>query len=261
MKNLLITAFCLFIAQHVLAEPEIKGNQAELAQYLSGIPKTVMVLGEAEVRVPADKAVVSLKVCTENKSLHEALRANQEVRAKVGVFLQKQGIPPERVQAARFSSTPKFGMFGEKAKSYRVENVVKISVKDEKELQIAASAVDNWSEVQFVGAEFEHQDKEALKGRAVAEACENAQKRSKIFKEKLGLKLIPAKFSGGAVSQRMPAAVGNYADPSYARKAAGRSAALTPLPAAEADVAESVSSFGELIFNVEVTVEYQVQGK
>ena len=100
-------------------------------------------------------------------------------------------------QASRFSSTPKFGMFGEKAKSYRVDNLVKVAVQDEKELQIAASAVDSWPEVQFVGAEFEHQDKEALKIRAVAEACENAQKRSKIFEEKLGLKLVPSRFSGG----------------------------------------------------------------
>ena len=80
-----------------------------------------------------------------------------------------------------------------------------------------------------------------------------------IFEEKLGFKLIPSKFSSGAVSQRMTAAVGNYDNASYARKTAGITSGLTPLPAAEPDVAESVSSFGELIFNVEVTVEYVVQ--
>ena len=52
--------------------------------------------------------------------------------------------------------------------------------------------------------------------------------------------------------------VGNYPNPSYARKAV---ALTTPLPTAEADVAESVSSFGELIYTVEVTIEYQVQPK
>ena len=228
MKHIAIAVFCLFTAQHVLAEPEIKGNPAELAQYLSGIPKTVMVMGEAEVRVPADKAIVSLKVSTENKALHEALRSNQEVRSKVGSFLQKQGIPAERVKASRFSSTPKFGMFGEKAKSYRVDNVVKVAVQDEKELQIAASAVDSWPEVQFVGAEFEHEGKEALKSKAVAQACENAQKRSKIFEEKLGFKLIPSRFSGGAVSQRLPAMVGNYASSSYAKGGGGHHAPPPP---------------------------------
>jgi uncharacterized protein YggE len=74
----------LFATLHVLADTEIKGNPIELAQYLSGIPKTVKIMGEAEVRVPADKAIVSLKVSTENKALHEALRSNQEVRSSSG---------------------------------------------------------------------------------------------------------------------------------------------------------------------------------
>ena len=245
---------CLAYQPYTLIAHVRSGQSCRLVEVSAGLRAG----GEAEVRVPAEKAIVSLKVSTENKALHEALRSNQEVRTKLGGFLQKQGIPPERVQASRFSSTPKFGMFSEKAKSYRVDNVVKVAVQDEKELQIAATAVDSWPEVQFVGAEFEHEGKEALKSKAVAQACENAQKRSKIFEEKLGFKLVPSKFSGGTVSQRLPAMVGNYPNSSYARKAA---AAVTPLPAAEADVAESVSSFGELIYTVEVTIEYQVQPK
>jgi len=124
-------------------------------------------------------------------------------------------------------------------------------------LQIAASAVDFFSEVQFVGAEFEHEGKEALKSKAVAQACENAQNRSKVFEDKLGFKLIPSKFSGGAVSQRKPATVVNFRSLSDSGKVAG----VTPLPAAEADVADNVSSFGELIYTVEVTIEYQIKPK
>jgi hypothetical protein len=52
--------------------------------------------------------------------------------------------------------------------------------------------------------------------------------------------------------------VGNYDNARYAKKAMGFSGGTTPLPAAEAEVTDTVSSFGELIFNVEVTVEYVV---
>ena len=252
---------CLFIGCHLFADTEIKGTPAELSNYLSGIPKIVVIAGEAEVLAPADKAIVSLKVSTESKALHDTLRANQEIRSRLADYLQKQGIPADRVKPAKFSSTPKFGLFGEKAKSYRVDNLVKVAVQDEKELQIAASAVDSWSEVQFLGAEFEHVNKDALKAKAVAEACENAEKRRKLFEEKLGFKLAPTKFSGGAVSQRTPAMLANYASSSYnSRKG------LTPLSAASpeptANVAhEEVSSFGELIYNAEVTIEYEVQRK
>jgi len=127
-------------------------------------------------------------------------------------------------------------------------------------LQIAASAVDSWPEVQFVGAEFEHQDKEALKSRAVAQACENAQKRSKIFEEKLGFKLFRQGFRGGGGFAAAVGDGGKLWRAELCRKGAGESPLrLTSLPSAEAAVAESVSTFGELIYNVEVTIEYQVQ--
>src|SRR6266853_4406873 len=266
MLKIPIITSCLLAACRLFADTEIKGTPAELSTYLTGIPKNVVITGEAEVRVSADKAIVSLKVSTESKALHDTLHLNQEVRSKLVDFLQKQGIPSDHVQASRFSSTPKFGLFGEKAKSYRVDNLVKVAVLDERELQIAASAVDSWSEVQFLGAEFEHIDKDALKGKAIADACENAEKRRKIFEEKLGFKLVPSRFSGGAVSQRAPAMLGNYQSASYdtKRTPAHISTLSAGLPASAGDVTalrEDVSSFGELIYTAEVTIEYEVKAK
>jgi len=123
------------------AEPEVKGTPVELTAYLTGIPRLVSVTGEAEVRIPAKRALLTLTVITEYRSLQEALRANADLRAKVTSHLKQQGIPADRVQSSKFSSTPKFGIFGEKAKSYRVENLMRVSVQDEKELRSAASAV------------------------------------------------------------------------------------------------------------------------
>jgi uncharacterized protein YggE len=67
----------------VRAEPEIKGSAAELTQYLNGVAHVVNLTGESEVKVLADRAIISLKVTTENKSLQEASRANQALRAKM----------------------------------------------------------------------------------------------------------------------------------------------------------------------------------
>src|ERR1041385_4920668 len=108
MRNfiLLVSGF-LFLSQLFAAEPELKGSPAELAAYLAGLPKIVSVAGEAEVKVPADRASLMLKVTTESKSLQDALRANQEVRAKMISLLIERGIAPEKVQSSRFSSTPK----------------------------------------------------------------------------------------------------------------------------------------------------------
>src|SRR5437867_1478672 len=237
MRKIIILGLFVLAGSRIFAEPELKGTAPELAQYLAGVPKGVGIRGEGEVRASADRAIVSLKVTTESRSLQEAVQANQDIRSKMLGYFKKQGIPAERVHASKFSSTPKFGLFSEKAKSYRVENVVKVTVLDEKEFQGAAGAVDTWSQVQFVGAEFEHADKEALKRKAVEQACDKANERKKIYEEKLGVKLVPAAFVEGMV---VPSArvVGGQAGtpPSFAgrRRMVALSAGL-PEAAAVAD--------------------------
>jgi uncharacterized protein YggE len=245
----------------IAAEPELRGSPTELSTYLASVPKIVSIVGDSEQKVPADKAVMSLKVTTENKSFQEALHANQEVRSKLVAFLKKAGIPADRVKASRFSSTPKFGWFSEKAKSFRVENLVKVTVLDEKEFQAAASAVDAWPEVQFVGADFELEGKEAMKQKVLADACNKAADRGKVYEEQLGLKLVPARFSGGEVLQKSPATVGNYLVGGYSTAGKRSAPDVASLQTGAEAGAESVSSFGELVFTAQVTVEYTVQGK
>src|SRR5262249_17325836 len=143
----IIILLCCCIACQTRSEPELKGSATELAQFLSGVPKTATVTGEGEIKVPAECAVVTLKISTENKSLLASLRLNQELRAKLLTHLNKQGIPSARVQSSKFSSTPKFGWLSEKAKSYQVENVVKVTVLEENEFQAVGGSVDNWPEV------------------------------------------------------------------------------------------------------------------
>jgi uncharacterized protein YggE len=233
------------------AEPEIKGTPSDLTQFISTIPKTVFVTGQSEVRLAAARAIVSLTVVTENKSLSEALRFNAEICSKVRSELKRQGIAPEKIQGSRFSSTPKFGIWGDKAKSYRVENVLRVSVQDEKEFRSAAKAVDSIAEVNFSGVEFEYNDQETAKAKAIAEACDNAESRKKVYEEHLGIKLTSKRFTEGAIAANEPAP--QPMKPDYYE----RSRASSPSTSVE----ESTSSFGEIVFKASVSVEYQADSK
>src|SRR5262249_53240699 len=132
MFKLAVISAASVICFHAWAEPEIKGTATELAQFIGSVPKTALLTGESEVRIPANRAILTLRVTTENRSLQEALRLNADFRARIAQQLKGQGITADRIQASKFSSTPKFGMFGDKAKSYRVENLMRIAVNDEK---------------------------------------------------------------------------------------------------------------------------------
>jgi uncharacterized protein YggE len=278
--SLLLSIVAISLTLTARAEPELKGTPSELSRYLQDVPiretpKTISIAGEAELRVPADQAVVTLKVTTENKSLHEALRLNQEVRTKLIAHLKSHNMPAERVHASKFSSTPRFGLFGEKAKSYKVENLVRITVEDEHEFQLTASTVDQFAEVQFVAADFEVKDKEAMKAKAMAQACDNANKRKGLLEEKLGMSLKATGFSSGPVLQSMNSEGRRYPSGSYygggslgGYKALARSAdqAITSGVRSEPmaggpDAGEDVSSFGEMIYTAGVTIEYRVEGK
>lgn len=253
-------ALLFVITPAVQAEPEIKGTAAELSEHLATVPRTVLLSGESELKVPSDRALVSLSVVTEHRSLQEASRQNQELRAKLIKTLAGQGISADRIQASKFSSTPKYGVFGDKAKSYRVENVVKISAQDEKEFQAVANLVDAHAEVRYESIDFEHSDKEGLKKKVLEQAIDKVTEKQRLFQEKLGVKLKVKSFVEGrssvgdvVVGRRIYAGL----EGSYSKMATlGATRSVTPMPEA---VSEALpTSFAEMIFRAQVAVEYTV---
>lgn len=253
-------ALMLAITTAVKAEPEIKGTATELSEHLAAVPRTVLLSGESEVKVPSDRALVSLSVVTEHRSLQEASRQNQELRAKLIKTLAGQGIAADRIQASKFSSTPKYGVFGDKAKSYRVDNVVKITAQDEKEFQAVANLVDTHAEVRYESIEFEHSDKEGLKKKVLEQAIDKVAEKQRLYQEKLGVKLKVKGFVEGrssigdvVVGRRMYAGL----EGSYSKVATlGATRSVTPTPEA---VSEALpTSFAEMIFRAQVAVEYTV---
>src|SRR5437016_3661199 len=91
MLRIPIITSCLPAGCRLFADTEIKGTPTELSNYLTGIPKNVVITGEAEVRVSADKAIVSLKVSTESKALHDTLALEPGSEIQAGRFSPETG--------------------------------------------------------------------------------------------------------------------------------------------------------------------------
>jgi hypothetical protein len=262
-KSVTVVTVCLVAAQ-LRAEPELKGSPPELAAYLAGVPQLVSITGEAELKVPADHALISLKVVTESRSLQEASRANQEIRAKILRSLADNGIPANRVKPSNFSSTPKYGVFREKAKSYRVENIVKVTVQDEKEFQAVANLVDTIGEVHYESIEFEHSDKEGLKTKALAQAIDKASEKKRLYEEKLGVKLSPRQFTEGGVLPIPQPVRRRYYDAKATERisyGAPSSSSLAAVGESETAEEEMPTAFSELVFAARVTVVFAVESK
>jgi uncharacterized protein YggE len=236
------------------AEPELKGRPSELAGYLAGLPPTVSISGEGEVKAQADRAILTFKVTTDAKLLHDAVQANQELRRKMAEFLKEHGVEPARIQAGRFSSTEKHGTFSDKVKGYRVENLVKVTVLNEQEFQSAAEISARFPDVTYLNVEFEHSDKEKLKTTAASQACENAERRKQMFEQKLGLRLSPRRFFDAypqVSNNRFITGVAGGTAPSFVTG--------TFSSPADIEARESATAFGELVFRAHVTIEYIVE--
>lgn len=251
MKQFLISVICLAIINPIsAAETELKGTVNEIRQHLSALDRFVTVLGEAEVKSPADRAIVTLRLTAESKSLHDALKANQTLRTKLVGALTGRGIAADRIDAGKFSSTPRNWIFSEKVKNYKVETLVKVTVLSEAELQDTSRMLDELNGLEYAGMEFEHSKKEELKRKALAQALESATARKKVYEEQLGVGLTAYKFTEN-VSVTPSRVIGTQGG-SESR------AGMTSTPLLYSTASEAASGFGEKVYTAQVMVQYSV---
>jgi len=244
------------------AEPELKGTATELAAHLASIPGSVIITAEGEANAQADKATITLRAVTEGKGLQPAIKANQEVKNRLVSLLKERGVSEDRIKASRFSSTPKHSVFSDKAKGYRVENQLKVTVLDDQEFQAVALAADALPEIHYAGIEFDHSDKEHLKVKAVAQACDRALNEKRVYEEKLGVKLAVKRFStlNNPTSADLRRSSPDFEKPATFTGILSDPAFRVQLHALE-QREDSTSLFGEISVKVLVAFEFVVESK
>jgi len=252
------------------ADPELKGTLADLAAILTNAPRTATILGEAETKVQADTAIMTVKISVTARDLGQAIRMNEQARSKFIELVTKRGLPPTTVQTSKFSSTEKSSLFSDRARSHRVDNLLKVTVKNESEFQVVADATDALSEARYVGLDFKRSDEEQVKGRAIAQACDNAEAQKKVFEQKLGVKLTPRSFGGtpNSWSRFGDARVRGFAGATAIGFEAPAVTTVSGLPTSPSFVGkdaaamqreDDTSGFGELTFRAQVVIEYLVE--
>jgi uncharacterized protein YggE len=249
-----IWTFCallLISAIPALAEVALSGNPQELAAYLSAIPETVMIEGLAEKKLPADRAMIHLKVSTEDKSMDAALAANRLLREEITLKLLAAGLTTNRIQAAKFSSTPESGFFSDKVRSYKVQNTMKATVVNEAEFRAVAALVDAHKEISYANTEFELSTRKEVEKALLAEACQDATAKKEVYEAGLNVVLTPVRFHSGAIKleRPMPARATKLVASYEAMDSFAPSAPVPPV------------QFDEMVFNASITVEYRLQAK
>ncbi len=195
MYRYVFTLFIFLLSSSIVhATPEIKGSPSELLNYLETLPKEVTLKGEAKIVIQSESGVVTIGIRIENPQLQKALRNSQELRKTISNKLVKSGITKDKIKGTKFSSTPEYGLFGKKPNNYVVDNLLKITVETETELQEVAGIVDHYKEVYYQGLELKQQKKEEIKKQLLDMALANAKMRKEVYETKLELTLKPVSF-------------------------------------------------------------------
>jgi len=71
-------------------------------------PATVTVRGDAELQVPADRALFSLAVITEAVSSEQAMQANNDRVEKVLATLRRAGLDEKEIDSGQFTVNPRW---------------------------------------------------------------------------------------------------------------------------------------------------------
>lgn len=194
MRKFIVVLCFALLPVCVQAEPEMKGTPDELTRYLSSLPKEVTLSGESTLEVQDESGIVTIGIKTESPQLENSLLSNQQLRNKIITQLGSSGIPQDRIKGTKFSSTPEYGFLGKKPNNYIVENILKITVENENELQKVAGIVDNYKDVYYQGIELKEKNRDGIKSQLLNMALANAKQKQKIYEKELGVILKPINF-------------------------------------------------------------------
>jgi uncharacterized protein YggE len=208
--------------------------------------RRITVTGMGEAAGPPDRASINAGVQTLAATVLESSRENQAIVERIMQALQGEGIDATDIQTADYSVWPEQqhdprGNGEVKTVGYRVNNTVRITVKDIERLGKVLAAVTNAGANAIHGIGFSVKDTAELEARARAAAMQDAHSRAAALAELAGVEL-------GKVLEISMSSGGGYP---------------MPMGGARMDMANSASvpgiSSGQLSIAVQVQLTYEIR--
>ncbi len=193
MKKTIILLLFAF-SSSVLATPELKGHPDELRQFIYPKGKIVSLYAHAEEKAYSDKAIISLVISTDDKTLAQSLAMNNQLRQGISKKLVAAGIGQEHIKSSKFSTSPEYGWFSKKPKSYKVINRMAITITEEAQLQTIAAIADRNENIALSDTAFEHSKKHELEQQVKEKALDNVMQQNDYYEKSLNVTLTPVGF-------------------------------------------------------------------
>ncbi len=192
-----------FIPFSAFAEIEIEGTKAEVAEFatsLKGMGK-VTLTATAEETLSSTSADVALSIVSNAGKLASAIKNNAALGAKLQKQLAASGIPASAISSQSLASTPEYGWFSDKPKSYTVASRFHVRISEEAQFLTIAKFVDTEDDVRYVGIKPHLEIAGAFTQNLEAAALTALAAKQKIYETAHGIKLSVHSFSECTISR------------------------------------------------------------
>lgn len=236
----------IWVKALMLAIVVIGPSGLAVAQDGAGGTRSITVVGQGEAAGPPDRATINAGVQSLAPTVVESSQENQAIIERIMKVLQDEGIEETNIQTADYSIWPEQqhdprGSGEITITGYRVNNTVRVTVKDIERLGKVLAAVTNAGANAIHGIGFSVEDSVALEERARAAAMTDARTRAGALADLAGVKL-------GKVRSISMTPGGGYP---------------VPMMGGRMEMAQSASvpgiSTGQLSIFVQVQVTYEIQ--
>lgn len=156
--------------------------------------RSITVIGQGEAAGPPDRATINAGVQTLAPTVVESSRNNQAIIERIMQALDKEGIAATDIQTADYSIWPEQqhdprGSGEITITGYRVNNTVRVTVRDVDRLGKVLAAVTDAGANAIHGIGFSVEDSAALEAEARSAAMADARARAEALAELAGVEL------------------------------------------------------------------------
>jgi uncharacterized protein len=159
---------------------------------LAGPPPVVEAVGEGELNLPADEAILSLGVTNQAATARDALEENASTMAAVLAALAKAGFAPPDVSTRAVSLSPamEYPQGGApRVVGYRATNTAQVKTREPAAIGRALDAAVGAGANVSTGLAFGLADPRAAETQALRLAVQDAQRRAVAMADALGKRL------------------------------------------------------------------------
>jgi len=160
-------------------------------------PSSITVRGESELKIPADRAVISVAVISEAKTSSQALIINSEQVEKVMNAIKRAGLDEKEISTGQFTISPRWSQRPRQAPEdwramivgFKVTNQLQVkTVKLDLVGELVAAAVQAGGN-EISGLRFDLADPRQYRHEAIREATRRAKEDARVLADATGASL------------------------------------------------------------------------